>query len=129
MEAAAEPASWGVDDGAKARLVQVAEERSLRAQRDSRDTRHRLENAESELERLSWELKHWREDADDSDRLLRDTRSALHKEQASHVAAKALVRDGQREVQRLSAKLKSQEAEGELAAAEVQRVRSELVDH
>jgi len=109
-------------------LLRAAEERTLRAQRDSRDTRHRLEGAEAELERVSWELQQWREDADDNDRLLRDTRAALRKEQASHVSAKAIVRESQREVQRLASQLKSQEAEDELAASELHRFRSDLAE-
>jgi centrosomal protein CEP164 len=132
LEATLEPvvdaASLGAADSAKVRLISAAEERATRAQRESRETRHRLEAAEAELERLSWELHQWREDADDSDRLLRDTRAALHKEQASHVAAKAIVRESKREVARLSSQLKTKEAEDEFAISEVQRVRSELAD-
>lgn len=93
-----------------------------------RESRHRLENAEAELQRLTWDLEHWRKDADDNERILRDTRAALHKEQASHVAAKATIRESQREAQQLRCRLKSQETEVELASTALQRLRSELED-
>lgn len=116
------------DDDVPVQAMRAAHDRSMRAQRDARDACHRLEGAESELERLSWEMQQWREDANDSERILRDTRAALHKEQASHVAAKAAVREGQREVRQMTSQVKTLQAEAELAAAEVQRMRSELAD-
>jgi len=93
-----------------------------------RESRHRLENAETELQRLTLELEHWRKDADDNERILQETRTSLHKEQASHVVAKATIRENQREAHQLRSRLKSQESEAELASNALQRMRTELED-
>jgi len=85
-------------------------------------------SAEMELARLMLELKQWREDAGNSERLLHEARVALHKEQASHVVTKASMRDSQREVCGLRSLLRSREAKEEVAMAEVEQCRSELAD-
>lgn len=82
----------------------------------------------TEVDALRRELESMREAVGDTERCLEDAVHELQLERAAHGATKAVLRESQREAQRLKSKSRLQTLEAEQAMSELQRCRMELAD-